>query len=70
MLGYVNIDLVGEPIWAGTRFHIFDTHTSSHLQLQQPWVHKHHVVPSTYHQYLKAVWSGKKVYANTSEAQF
>lgn len=35
-----------------------------------PCIHKHNVLPSTYHQCLKAIWKGKKVHVNDSKLPF
>lgn len=43
------------PIQVATRFHIIDAHTSYHLLFKRPWIHKHSLVSSTYHQCLKAI---------------
>ena len=31
------------------RFHVVKTKVSYHILLGRPWLHKHHLIPSTYH---------------------
>ena len=65
-VGHVLLDLKVGPIKALTCFHVIDAATSYHILLGRPWLHKHQVVPSTYHQYVKGRLNGKvfKVSAN------
>jgi len=37
------------PIIALTRFHVIDSPMSYHALLGRPWLHKHKLMPSTYH---------------------
>lgn len=53
-VGSLSLDLTVGPIRVAHRFHVIDTHTSYHLLLGRPWIHKYSV-PSTYHQCLKAL---------------
>ena len=41
------------PIVALTRFHVINAEVSYHVLLGRPWLHKHRLIPSTYHQYIK-----------------
>lgn len=34
-------------------FHVVKTEVAYHVLLGQPWLHKHHIIPSMYHQYVK-----------------
>lgn len=61
-LGYVNVHLAFGSIWIATRFDIINTHTSYHLPLKRPLRNKHHVMSSSYYQYLKEIWREKKVH--------
>lgn len=58
--GSVNLDQTIGPMQTTIRLHLIDAWTSYHLLLRRPWIHKHKVVPFTYHQCLKAIWKDKK----------
>ena len=49
------------PIVALTRFHVIDSPISYHAILGRPWLHKHKLVPSTYHQCVKGRFNGKPI---------
>ena len=49
------------PIVASTRFHVIDSPVSYHALLKRPWLHKHKLVPSTYHQCVKGRLNGKSI---------
>ena len=51
--GYVQLALRVGPIVALTRFHVINSEVSYHVLLGRPWLHKHHLIPSTYHQCVK-----------------
>ena len=51
--GYVQLALRVGPIVALTRFHVINSEVSYHVLLGRPWLHKHHFIPSTYHQCVK-----------------
>ena len=51
--GYVQLALRVGPIVALTRFHVINAEASYHVLLGCPWLHKHHLIPSTYHQCIK-----------------
>ena len=36
-----------------TRFHVINTEVSYHVLLGHPWLHKHRLIPSMYHQCIK-----------------
>ena len=44
-----------------TRFHVVNTAVSYHALLGKPWLHKHKLVPSTYHQCVKGRLNGKPI---------
>ena len=50
------------------RFHVVKTEVSYHILLGRPWLHKHRLVPSTYHQCVKGRLNGKmiRIVANPS----
>ena len=49
------------PIVALTRFHVINLEVSYHVLLERPWLHKHHLIPSTYHQCVKGRLNGRPI---------
>ena len=49
------------PIMALMRFHVIDSAVSYHALLGRPWLHRHKLVPSTYHQCVKGRFLGKLI---------
>ena len=49
------------PIVALTRFHVINAKVSYHVLLGCPWIHKHRLIPSTYHQCIKVRLNGRPV---------
>ena len=47
--GHIQLWLKVGPIASLTRFHVVKTKVSYHVLLGRPWLHKHRLVPSTYH---------------------
>ena len=47
--GYVQLALKVGPIVALTRFHVINVEVSYHVLLGRPWLHKHRLIPSTFH---------------------
>ena len=47
--GYVQLALRVGPIIALTRFQVINSEVSYHVLLGRPWLHKHRLIPSTYH---------------------
>ena len=47
------------PIPSLARFHMVKTKVSYHVLLGRPWLHKHRLVPSTYHQCVKGRLNGR-----------
>ena len=47
--GYVQLALRVGPIVALTRFHVINLEVAYHILLGRPWLHKHRLIPSTYH---------------------
>ena len=44
-----------------TRFHVINAEVSYHVLLGRSWLHKHHLIPSTYHQCIKGRLNGRLV---------
>ena len=47
--GHIQLWLKVGPIVSLARFHVVKTEVSYHVLLGRPWLHKHRLVPSTYH---------------------
>jgi hypothetical protein len=59
--GHIQLVLKVGPIVALTRFHVVDSVVPYHILLGRPWLHKHHLIPSTYHQCVKGRLNGKPI---------
>ena len=57
--GYVQLALRVGPIVALARFHVINAKVSYHVLLGRPWLHKHRLIPSTYHQCIKRRLNGR-----------
>ena len=44
-----------------TRFHVINAEVSYHVLLERPWLYKHRLIPSTYHQCIKGRLNGRLV---------
>lgn len=51
--GYLQLALRVGLIIALTQFHVINSEVSYHILLGRPWLYKHHLIPSTYHQCVK-----------------
>uniref|UniRef100_A0A2N9I6H1 RNA-directed DNA polymerase n=1 Tax=Fagus sylvatica TaxID=28930 RepID=A0A2N9I6H1_FAGSY len=60
-MGHVQLVLRMGPIVALTRFHVVNAETPYHVLLGRPWLHKHKLVSSTYHQCVKGRLNGKPI---------
>ena len=49
------------PILALTRFHVINAKVSYHVLLGCPWLHKHRLITSTFHQCIKGRLNGRPV---------
>ena len=59
--GYVQLALRVGPIVVLTRFHVINVEVSFHVLLGCPWLHKHCLIPSMYHQCIKGRLNGRPV---------
>jgi hypothetical protein len=59
--GHIQLVLKVGPIVALTRFHVVDFVVPYHILLGRPWLHKHQLVSSTYHQCVKGMLNGKPI---------
>ena len=67
---YVNVDLQVGLFRAPTKFYVIDWEVSYHLLLGGPWIHKSHAMPSTLHQYVKAIRGKKRSFIPITKALF
>uniref|UniRef100_A0A2N9I1I7 Integrase catalytic domain-containing protein n=1 Tax=Fagus sylvatica TaxID=28930 RepID=A0A2N9I1I7_FAGSY len=68
IMGHVQLVLRVGPIVALTRFYVVNAEALYHVLLGRPWLHKHKLVSSTYHQCVKGRLNGKpiRIAANSS----
>uniref|UniRef100_A0A2N9ER61 RNA-directed DNA polymerase n=1 Tax=Fagus sylvatica TaxID=28930 RepID=A0A2N9ER61_FAGSY len=59
--GHIQLVLKVGPIVTLTRFHVVDSVVPYHILLGRPWLHKHQLIPSTYHQCVKGRLNGKPI---------
>uniref|UniRef100_A0A2N9FH10 Integrase catalytic domain-containing protein n=1 Tax=Fagus sylvatica TaxID=28930 RepID=A0A2N9FH10_FAGSY len=60
-MGHTQLVLRVRPIVALTRFHIVNAEAPYHVLLSRPWLYKHKLVSSTYHQCIKGRLNGKPI---------
>ena len=65
-IGSIQLVLKMGPIVALSRFHVIDSLVSYHALLGRPWLHKHKLVSSTYHQCVKEIFNGKPIRIHTN----
>nr|POE96572.1 hypothetical protein CFP56_44574 [Quercus suber] len=70
IIGSIQLVLEVGPIIALTRFHVIDSPISYHALLGRPWLHKHKLMPSTYHQCVKGRFNGKPIRIPTNLTPF
>ena len=58
------------PIASLVRFHVVKTEVSYHVLLGRLWLHKHRLVPSTYHQRIKGRLNGKMIHITANPSPF
>ena len=58
------------PIAFSTHFHVVKTEVSYHILLERPWLHKHHLILSTYHQYMKGRLNDRMMRITTNPSPF
>ena len=61
IIGSIQLVLRVGPIVALMRFHVIDSAIPYHALLGRPWLHRHKLVPSTYHQCVKGRFLGKPI---------
>ena len=68
--GYVQLALRVGPIIALTRFQVINSEVSYHVLLGRPWLYKHCLIPSTYHQCVKGRLNGRPVRISANHNPF
>uniref|UniRef100_A0A2N9G531 Uncharacterized protein n=1 Tax=Fagus sylvatica TaxID=28930 RepID=A0A2N9G531_FAGSY len=69
-MGHVQLVLKVGPIVALTRFHVVNAETPYNVLLGRPWLHKHKLVSSTYHQCVKGRLNGKPIHIAANSCPF
>jgi hypothetical protein len=69
-MGHVQLVLRVGPIVALTRFHVVNAEAPYHVLLGRPWLHKHKLVSSTYHQCVKGRLNGKPIHIAANSCPF
>ena len=52
------------------RFHVVKIEVSYHILLGRPWLHKHRLVPSIYHQFVKGRLNGRMIQIAAKSSPF
>nr|XP_023888456.1 uncharacterized protein LOC112000534 [Quercus suber] len=68
--GHIQLWLKVGPIASLARFHVVKTEVSYHVLLGRPWLHKHRLVPSTYHQRVKGRTNDRMVRIAANHSPF
>ena len=68
--GHIHLWLKVGPIASLARFHVVRMEVSYHVLLGRPWLHKHRLVPSTYHQCVKGRLNGRIIRKATNPSPF
>ena len=68
--GHIQLWLKVGPKASLVRFHVVRTEVSYHVLLGRPWLHKHRLVPSTYHQCVKGRLNGRMILIAANPSPF
>ena len=60
----------GMPRASLAHFHVVKTVVSYHILLERPWLHKHRLIPSIYHQCVKERLNGRMIWIATNPSLF
>ena len=69
-MDHIQLTLKVDPILSLTRFHVIDSAISYYVLLDRPWLHKHKLVSSTYHQCMKERLNGKPIRLSANNTPF
>ena len=67
---HIHLWLKVGPIASLAHFHVVKTEVSCHILLGRLWLHKHQLVPSTYHQYVKGRLNGRMIWIAANPSPF
>lgn len=70
MAGYIQLWLRVGPIASLIHFHVLRREVLNHILLGWPWLHKHRLIPSTYHQCVKGRLNGKTIWIAANPSSF
>ena len=68
--GHIQLWLKVGPIASLAHFHVVKIGLSYHVLLGRPWLHKHRLVPSIYHQCVKGRLNGRMIRIATNPSPF
>ena len=68
--GHIQLWLKVGLITSLARFHIVRVEVSYHILLERPWLHKHRLVLSTYHQCVKSRLNGRMIQMAANPSPF
>ena len=68
--GHIQLWLKVGPIASLARFHVVKMKVWYHVLLGRPWLHKHWLVPSTYHQCVKGRLNGRMIHIVANQSPF
>ena len=69
-MGHIQLVLKVGPVMALTQFHVVDSVVPYHILLGRPWLHKHQLIFSTYHQCVKGRLIEKPIRIATNPTPF
>ena len=68
--GHIQLWLKVGPIASLAHFHVVKIEVSYHILLGRPWLHKHCLIPSAYHQYVKGRLNGRMIWIAANPSLF
>ena len=69
-VGHIQLWLKVGPEASLAHFHVVKTQVSYHILLGRPWLHKHRLIPSIYHQCVKERLNGRMIWIATNPSLF
>ena len=68
--GHIQLWLKVGPVASLAHFHVMKIEVSYHMLLGRLWLHKHRLVPFSYHQYVKGRLNGRMIWIATNSSPF
>ena len=68
--GHIQLWLKVGPRASLAQFHVVKTEVSYHVLLGRPWLHKHQLIPSTYHQCVNGRLNGRMICIVANQSLF